>query len=74
MYQTQNLHVPPEIRTAIVLSFLDVCLHCGSPILEQCNLLPTALFCSPPIFRRQTVWKEGMGVQAFFELDGTFPP
>ena len=32
------------------------------------------LFCSLPIFRRQTVWKEGMGVQAFFRIRWNLSP
>ena len=65
MYQTQNLHVPPEIRTAIVLSFLDVCLHCGSPILEQCNLLPTIVLLSSDLPTTDSL-KRGHGGSGLF--------
>ena len=73
MYQTQNLHVPPEIRTAIVLSFLDVCLQCGSPILEQCNLLPTIVLLSSDLPTTDSLKRGHGGFRPFLNYLEPFP-
>ena len=45
--------------------FLDVCLQCGSPILEQCNLLPTIVLLSSDLPTTDSL-KRGHGGSGLF--------